>query len=98
VNRRKKDGDQWVDEASFFDVTIMGRSAEAIHKFLVKGKQVGVQGELRQERWTQEGQQRSKVAIFGFSVQLLGDNKGGSQPQESHGESSDGDFEDDVPF
>jgi single-strand DNA-binding protein len=53
-----------------------------VHKFLTKGKQVGVQGELRQERWEQEGQARSKVAVFGFVVQLLGSRPEGSQSDD----------------
>ena len=29
VNRRKKTGDQWTEEASYFDVTLFGKSAES---------------------------------------------------------------------
>ena len=56
VNRRRKQGEEWVDEASFFNVTQIGHGAESIQKYLVKGKQVGIQGELRQKslgaRWS----------------------------------------------
>ncbi len=72
VNRRVKDGDAWKDEASFFDWSSMGKAAEAVHKFLTKGKQIGLQGELRQNRWEQDGQARSKVEIFAHGIQLLG--------------------------
>lgn len=82
VNRRRKQGDQWVDEANFFDVELFGRQAEAIQRFMVKGKQVGIQGELRQDRWEQDGQTRSKVKIHAINVQLLGgrDAGGGQGP------------------
>jgi single-strand DNA-binding protein len=76
VNRRKKDGDAWVEEANFFDVVLWGKSGEAINQYLTKGKQVGVEGELRQDRWEQEGQNRSKVEIFASNVQLLGGPSG----------------------
>jgi single-strand DNA-binding protein len=74
VNRKKKNGDEWVDEASFFDIVLWGRQGEAINQYLVKGKQIGVDGELRQERWQDRdsGQARSKVEIVASNIQLLG--------------------------
>ena len=78
VNKRKKNGDQWEDEAHYFDCTLFGKAAESIEGWLKKGKQVAVQGELRQSRWEQDGQNRSKIEIVANSVQLLaspGDNK-----------------------
>jgi single-strand DNA-binding protein len=77
---RKKSGENWVDESHFFDITMMGRGAESVHKYLTKGKQVAIQGELRQNRWEQDGQPRSKVEVFAFSLQLLGGGApGGNQ-------------------
>ncbi len=78
VNRRKKSGDQWVDEANFFDVVLWGRQAESLNQYLQKGKQIAVEGELRQDRWEQDGQNRSKVEIVANNIQLLGGNSGGS--------------------
>jgi len=80
VNRRRKQGDQWVDEASFFEVDYWGKGAEAVNQYMTKGKQVAVEGELRQDRWEQDGQSRSKVIINANSVQLLGGGQGGNSP------------------
>lgn len=80
VNKRRKDGDGWKDEASFFDVALLGKSAENLTQYLTKGKQVAIDGELEQRRWTQDGQNHSKVEILANSVQLLG---GGVNSQES---------------
>jgi single-strand DNA-binding protein len=80
VNRRRKNGDQWVDEANFFDVVLWGRQGEALNQYLVKGKVVGVDGELRQDRWEQEGQNRSKVEIVAANIQLLGGGAGSGAP------------------
>jgi single-strand DNA-binding protein len=97
VNRRKKQGDQWVDEANFFDVTLWGRQAETLNQYLQKGKQIAVEGELRQDRWEQDGQNRSKVEIVANNIQLLGGNSGsgsssafaaGSNSGNSNGASS----------
>lgn|SRR5512133_1111895 len=86
VNRRKKNGDTWEDEASFFDVTLFGKSAESVNQYLTKGKQVAIKGELHQDRWEQEGQARSKVGIIAESVQLLGGGenaRGGAQSSQA---------------
>lgn len=78
VNRRRKQGEQWVEEASFFDIVLFGRAGESINQYLVKGKQVAVEGELHQNRWEQDGQSRSKVEINASNVQLLGGGQAGS--------------------
>jgi len=107
INRRKKNGDQWVSEANYFDVVLWGRLGESINQYLLKGKSVGVEGELRQDRWQQDGQTRTKVDILANNIQLLdfGQQSEGhwrSSP-ENHGASSnqapgDGGFTDDIPF
>ncbi|HOX17973.1 MAG TPA: single-stranded DNA-binding protein [Spirochaetales bacterium] len=94
INSRRKSGDQWIDEAHFFDITFFGKGAEAVHRYLVKGKQVAVNGELRQDRWEQDGQKRSKVKIVANNVQLLGGGQrdgsgyegGESRPYASQGQ------------
>lgn len=77
VNKRHKQGEQWVEEANFFDIVLWGRSGESLNQYLVKGKQVAVEGELHQNRWEQDGQARSKIEINANNVQLLGGNAGG---------------------
>jgi single-strand DNA-binding protein len=72
VNRRRKKDDQWIDEVSYFNVTIWGKTAESLQNYLVKGKQIGVDGELRQNRWEQDGQAKSTVEIVANNIQLLG--------------------------
>jgi single-strand DNA-binding protein len=76
VNRRRKNGDQWEDEANFFDIVLWGRQGESLNQYLVKGKMIGVEGELRQDRWQQDGQNRSKVEIVANNIQLLGGTGG----------------------
>ena len=76
VNRSRKSGDQWEDEANFFDVVIWGKKGEALNQYLVKGKAIGVEGELRQERWAdQSGHNRSRIEIVANNIQLFGDNQ-----------------------
>lgn len=79
VNRSKKDGDQWISEANFFDVSYFGKGAEGIKPYLTKGTQIAVQGSLRQDRWEKDGQKFSRVNILADSVELLGSRSSGSQ-------------------
>jgi single-strand DNA-binding protein len=113
VNRRKKNGDQWEDEANFFDIVLWGKQGESLQSYLVKGKMVGVDGELRQDRWQQDGQNRSKVEIIANYIQLLGGGGSGGGERQNHSNSSGGNsheqqnyapsgkddgFTDDIPF
>jgi single-strand DNA-binding protein len=41
VNRKRRNGDKRVDKASFFEAALWGRQAEALSRYLVKGKQIG---------------------------------------------------------
>lgn len=89
---------------SFFDVVVFGKTAEALSQYLVKGKEVGVSGSLKQERWESQEGNRSKVTINAREIQLLRDaggraGSGDSKPARSKPASEDRyDFDDDVPF
>ena len=109
INQRRRRDDQWVDEAHFFDCVVWGKSAEALNPYLVKGKQVGVEGQLRQNRWEQEGRTRSRVEIFVNNIQLLGSRSDGQAPRaegpaasapppRAEGIPSADEFDDDIPF
>ena len=103
VNARVKQGESWADEASFFDVTVFGKAAEAINQYLVKGKQVAIDGRLKQDRWEKDGQNHSRVVINADNVQLLGggearpDNQA-RQESSAQGDGVPSDFPDDYPF
>ena len=113
VNRRKKVGDTWEDEANFFDIVLWGKQGESLQNYLVKGKMVGIQGELRQDRWQQDGQNRSKIEIIANYIQLLGgggqssgdrsnnqnsSSQGNNSQESSFSHSKDDTFTDDIPF
>lgn len=62
---------------SYFDVVVWGKTAENIKPYLGKGKQICINGRLRQDRWNgNDGAKHSLVCIVAETVQLLG---GGSQ-------------------
>ena len=90
VNRRKKVGDNWEDEANFFDIVLWGKQGESLQSYLVKGKMVGIDGELRQDRWQQDGQNRSKVEIIANYIQLLGGGGQSSGERQNNNHASGG--------
>ena len=110
VNRWKKSDAGGTEEVSYFDVVLWGKTAEALNQYLVKGKQIAVEGELRQNRWEQDGQNRSRVEISANNIQLLGGGGGGGGkgPSQADGGmpvgnrepsgTSEDNFEDDIPF
>ena len=89
VNRRRKSGEDWVDEVNFFDVVFMGKAAERINQFLVKGRQVAIVGELHQRKWqNSDGEKRSSVEIWAQEIQLLAQSaasSGGMQTGQYNG-------------
>ena len=97
VNESRKQGERWVEEASFFDVTLFGRMGESIHKYMAKGKQVAISGRLQQQRWQKDGQNYSKVAVVANYVQLFGGAQGASQSAPSGAVPLDA-FASDIPF
>jgi single-strand DNA-binding protein len=86
TSSRRKKGDQWVDEPSFWDVDLWGKQGESINQYLTKGKLVAVEGNMRQDKWEQDGQTRSKTLISANTVQLLG-SPGGQSPGGQAGSS-----------
>lgn len=89
INKRVKKNDQWVDDVNFFDITVFGKIAESLQPYLTKGKQVGIQGELTQNRWEKDGQKFSKVEVIAQNIQLLGGGEKG-QSKEADQNSSFG--------
>ena len=68
---QKKEDTQW------HDVVIWGKTAEAIHEYLVKGKQIYVEGRLQTRKWTdKEGKERYNTEVRADRVVLLGGGGG----------------------
>ncbi len=72
VNDRVKKNDQWVDETTFVDVTLWGRTAEVANEYLSKGSSVLIEGRLKLDSWEKDGQKRSKLRVVGEKMQMLG--------------------------
>ncbi|MEX0824850.1 MAG: single-stranded DNA-binding protein [Pirellulaceae bacterium] len=76
-DRRKNQAGEWVEEATFVDITLWGRTAEVASEYLSKGSQVLIEGRLKLDTWETDGQKRSKLRVIGERMQMLG-SRGGS--------------------
>ena len=66
-----------MEETTFVDVTLWGRTAEIAAEFLSKGSPVLIEGRLKLDTWETDGQKRSKLKVIGEKMQLLsGGNRG----------------------
>lgn len=69
VNKRKKEGDEYVDSVSFFNAVAFGTLAENAAASLQKGNRVIVTGELEQREYeTKEGEKRNTVELTISSI------------------------------
>lgn len=72
VNRSYKNSDG-EREADFFNVTVWGSQAENCRKYLEKGRQVAIQGELRNDTYTDKnGDKRTSTTINAQEVEFIG--------------------------
>lgn len=82
VNKLKKEAEgNYTSKASFIDIVLWGKQGESLQRYLVKGKQVAVLGELSQNRWEQDGESFSKLEVIAHSIELLGGGKQASSSQ-----------------
>jgi len=71
---QKKEDTQW------HRVILWGRTAESLHEYLTKGKQIYVEGRLQTRKWTdKDGVEKYTTEIRGDRVVLLGGGGGGQR-------------------
>ena len=82
VNDRRKQDNEWIEETTFVDVTLWGRTAEVAGEFLAKGSSVLIEGRLKLDSWETDGQKRSKLRIVAERMQMLGQKNRGQASAE----------------
>lgn len=113
-DRRKSSSGEWIDETTFVDVTLWGRTAEVASEYLGKGSSILVEGRLKLDQWETDGQKRSKLRVVADKMQMLGSKSGGggggggtpnSRPNDEYSEAApsaaaapQGPPADDIPF
>lgn len=100
-NGQKQEKTEW------HSINLWGTPAEALKEFLVKGKQIYVEGRLETRKWEKDGQTHYKTEVRADKITLLGGGAGGSRYREDREPNGnvtrvdprDGtDEADDIPF
>jgi single-strand DNA-binding protein len=97
VNDRRKNQQtgEWIEEVTFVDVTLWGRTAEVAGEYLSKGAPVFIEGRLKLDTWEKDGKKNYKLHVIGERLQLIGSRQGGggggggggrTAPQQSYDE------------
>jgi single-strand DNA-binding protein len=92
TNERWNDSSgQTHEHTQWFRCTLWGRQAESLKQYLLKGKQVYVDGKLRVRDYeTKEGEKRYSLDVRVDTLQLLGGGGGGGGYGSSGGQGSGG--------
>ena len=70
VSRSKKVDGEWKDEVSFIDIVAYGKMVDSLRDRLIKGRQIVIEGALRQTRWEKDGQTKTKIEVVADKVQI----------------------------
>lgn len=62
--RTKSKGDAWAEETFWINAKLFGNRGEAFVRFHSKGSKVLLQGEIRQERWTDKHTQKERSKLI----------------------------------
>ena len=101
------------ERTEWHNIDLWGKQAESLSEYLVKGKQVYIEGRLQTDEYTdKEGQKRKSTKVRCERVVLLGGGRGGGSTERaersgpgagsgstaSHEEPSEPLTDDDIPF
>jgi len=105
TNEKKKDkSGEYQSVVTWFKITLWRKTAEAAAKYLVKGKEVFIEGRLGIETWTdRDGVERQTLAVTATDMQFIGSRSDGDR-EPSQAEAA-GSYQtpapatdDDIPF
>lgn len=72
TEKRKDRTGEGQDITTWFRVSVWGRQAEVANQYLSKGRQVYLEGTLRQEEWTdRDGAKRTTLVVNASDIQFL---------------------------
>jgi single-strand DNA-binding protein len=105
INKSTKKGDKWEEKPNFFNCVVWGKYGEAMQKHMIRGKRIGIEGELNHNPWTDDrGVKHNDVTIVIDNISLLDSPRGGGEnnkknekPDNNSGKPNEPP-EDDIPF
>ena len=77
VNRKYRDDQgQTVEETTFVDFSVFGKSAETMHQYLSTGSPVYIRGRLKLDEWhDSSGKRMTKLKVVVVDFRFLGESK-----------------------
>ncbi len=88
------------EKTEWHRIVMWGKMAESLQEYLVKGKQVMVEGSLQSREWDKDGVKQRTTEIKAQRVQLLGGPGTGSRRAADPEDEDEPEVEttDDIPF
>lgn len=105
--RRNQQTGVWEEYPNFVGCVMFGRRAEALGRYLAKGRKVAVEGSLRYSTWTSDGAKRSKLEVVIDDLEFMSSSRPEGQATRqpsTHGTASfgnapaEGEEYTDIPF
>src|SRR6185436_11089257 len=87
-DKRKNQQGEWIEEVTFVDITLWGRTAEIAAEYLSKGSPVLIEGRLKLDTWEKDGKKNYKLKVVGENMRLVGGRGGSGGGGRSQGGSS----------
>ncbi|MEJ7220647.1 single-stranded DNA-binding protein [Staphylococcus gallinarum] len=81
------------DDVSFFDIVAFGKTAELINNYCGKGSKIGIEGNLKQDRFEdKEGNKRSVVRVIANRIEFLDTKEQSQQNGQTKKQASENPF------
>ena len=101
----KQSGEK-ITKTEWHNIVVFGKLAEALQPYLVKGKQVYVEGKLQTDSYEKDGEKRYSTKIIAREIQLLGLKSDSAPPvaaataatAQQYSAKDTAAFDDSIPF
>jgi single-strand DNA-binding protein len=91
----KDDSGEKQEKTEWHNIVAFRKTAEIVGKYLTKGRQVYVEGELQTRSWEQDGVKKYRTEVIANNIQFVGDNKTATTETSS---APSVDTHDEIPF
>ena len=75
-------GGQRQEKTEWHRVVLWGKTAESLAEYLVKGKQIYLEGRLQTRQWEKDGQKHYTTEVKADKIVLLGGGRGGGRDMD----------------
>lgn len=101
TDKRKDSAGETQQITTWFRISVWGRQAEVANQYLAKGRQVYLEGRLRQQEYTdREGQRRTSLEVTASEIHFLSPRSEplASAAEETAAASDQTPVDSDIPF